>query len=87
MSDPTAKAPTRILLIEDNPDDAVFVEVMLAQAKGFPYHLVTAGTLAEGQQRLAEGELDLVLLDSPSPTVSASRRWNPRSGIRLTYRF
>ncbi len=67
MSDSPAQAARRILLIEDSPDDVVFVEEMLKQAEGFPHVLQTAGTLAAGLECLAEGQTDLVLLDLSLP--------------------
>lgn len=67
MPECSAKSPTRILLIEDNPDDVVYVEELLSRSPGFPHHLATAGSLAAGHLRLAEGDIDLVLLDLSLP--------------------
>ncbi len=67
MTDSQPKPPIRILLIEDNPDDVVFVGEMLSQAESFPHTLATATTLAEGQTLLAEGDIDIALLDLSLP--------------------
>ncbi len=67
MSDLNAKSRPRLLLIEDNPDDVVFLAELLSQSPGFPHSLVTAETLADGQNRLAEGDIDMLLLDLSLP--------------------
>jgi CheY-like chemotaxis protein len=55
------------LLIEDNPDDVVFLGELLNHSPGFPHTLLTANSLAAGQVRLAEGGIDLLLLDLSLP--------------------
>ncbi|MCA9072575.1 MAG: response regulator, partial [Planctomycetaceae bacterium] len=67
MPDSLPLAPVRILIVEDNPDDVIFVEEMLSQSDHFSYQLTMADTLAKGLERLAEGETDLVLLDLSLP--------------------
>lgn len=57
----------RILVIEDNPDDVVFVEDMLSQSEHWDFELIAVDTLAKGLERLAEGATDLVLLDLSLP--------------------
>src|SRR5690348_10268453 len=53
----------KILLVEDNPDDALLLRMSLAKASTTAYALVHAKTLGEAQLRLAEGGYDLILLD------------------------
>lgn len=67
MSNSNLKSLPRLLLIEDNPDDVVFLRELLNHSQGFPHSLLTAETLAAGQKRLAEGDIDLLLLDLSLP--------------------
>ncbi len=62
--------PTRILLIEDNPGDALLLQEALREKDAFPYLLERAVRLREGQDLLARGNLDLVLLDLFLPDSS-----------------
>jgi glutamate dehydrogenase (NAD(P)+) len=57
----------RALLIEDNPLQTRLVRSLLAESTTPAYELEAAGTLAEGLQRLAEHEFDVVLLDLMLP--------------------
>lgn len=57
----------RVLLIEDNPADAVFIRNALSKAKGLTFDLCHADRLATGIERLAEGDIDVVLLDLVLP--------------------
>jgi PleD family two-component response regulator len=69
---PTATAvdQLRILLVEDNPDDALLLRMSLAKASTTAYGLVHVKTLSEAKQRLAEGTYDLILLDLMLPDSS-----------------
>ena len=60
-------APTRILLIEDNPDDARLLRKMLIEARRFPFDLQHADRLSAGLERLADDDVDVVLLDLSLP--------------------
>ena len=55
------------LLIEDNPDHAQVVQVFLAESKRGHYKLKWADKLWRGNQYLAEGGIDVVLLDLNLP--------------------
>jgi phosphoserine phosphatase RsbU/P len=57
----------RILLFEDNEDDALFLQEILNGARGGPFHVVRVDRLATGLQRLAQGGIDVVLLDLGLP--------------------
>jgi two-component system, NarL family, sensor kinase len=59
--------PARILLVEDNPGDARLVREMLAEAKGESFAIDWVSSLAEALERLAQGGIDLVLLDLGLP--------------------
>src|ERR1035441_6510911 len=56
-----------ILLIEDNPCDAELVKDMLADATDAKFQVHWADALLHGLDRLARGDIDLVLLDVSLP--------------------
>src|ERR1017187_450829 len=56
-----------ILLIEDNPCDAELVKDMLADATDAKFQVHWADALLPGLDRLARGDIDLVLLDVSLP--------------------
>ncbi len=60
-------ARQRVLLIEDNPADARLLRAMLIKAAGTNFQIEHATDLARGLERLALGNLDLVLLDLSLP--------------------
>jgi DNA-binding response OmpR family regulator len=62
----------RVLLIEDNKDDVLLIREMLAEVRGGSlftgtFELECADRLSTGLERLAEGGLDVVLLDLSLP--------------------
>jgi len=59
--------PIRALLIEDNPGDARLIGVMLAEVKSPPFDIERAERLSAGLECLAEGGIDVVLLDLSLP--------------------
>lgn len=59
--------PVKVLLIEDNPADALLMRKILATVKGAPLDLESAEYLSAGLERLTEGEIDVVLLDLTLP--------------------
>jgi signal transduction histidine kinase len=56
-----------VLLIEDNPGDVRLTQEMFAEARDLRCDLECADTLAAGLQRIAQGGVDLVLLDLGLP--------------------
>ncbi len=56
-----------VLLIEDNEDDAFLIGEILAEVKGTTFDLECADRLSVGLERLAEGGIDVVLLDLGLP--------------------
>jgi CheY-like chemotaxis protein len=56
-----------VLLIEDNEDDVHFIREMVAERKSAGIELEWADQLGRGLMRLAEGKIDLVLLDLSLP--------------------
>ena len=57
----------QVLLIEDNPGDADLVKDMLADAGEVAFRIHWADALLPGLDRLARGDIDLVLLDVSLP--------------------
>ena len=57
----------RLLLIENDPGDADLVREMLSEDKSFSFQLECADRLATGLNRLAQGGIDIVLLDLNLP--------------------
>jgi PAS domain S-box-containing protein len=60
----------KLLLIEDNLDDAQFLRMALHKASGVQFHSETAKNLEEGLGRLAQGGIEVVLLDLTLPETS-----------------
>ena len=58
--------PTRILLVEDNPGDAVIFREKL-NASDLDYELVHAKRLAEGLEHVANGRFDILMVDLSLP--------------------
>ena len=58
---------TPILFIEDDSQDVVLVDILLAKATDFPAHLETVQTLEAALERLEQGGIDLVLCDLSLP--------------------
>lgn len=56
-----------VLLIEDNPGDARLVRELLAEAGGDGFRVCHADCLSAGLERMAEGRIDVVLLDLSLP--------------------
>ncbi len=59
--------PIRILLVEDNPGDARLIQEMLAEAGTSSFNIDWVSLLSEGLERLAQGGIDLVILDLGLP--------------------
>src|SRR5690348_10959197 len=59
--------PINVLLIGNDPGDALAVRGMLAEAKGASFKLECADRLTVGLERLAQGGIDAVLLDLSLP--------------------
>ncbi|MCK5577362.1 MAG: response regulator, partial [Dehalococcoidales bacterium] len=62
-----SKRPINILLIEDNPGDTRLIREMLRETMGAEINLICADRLSQGLQRLAKGDIDLLLLDLSLP--------------------
>jgi len=61
------KTREKILLIEDSPDDTLLVREALGSANGGSFVLECVDRLLTGLGRLAEGGIDLILLDLSLP--------------------
>jgi two-component system, cell cycle sensor histidine kinase and response regulator CckA len=62
--------PIRVLLVEDNPGDARLIREMLADVKNASFHLEWVDRLAKALDRIALGNIDVVLLDLTMPDSS-----------------
>ena len=59
--------PTRVLLVEDNPGDARLIREMLAGAEAQNFSVEWVSRLADGLEKLRQGQIDVVLLDLGLP--------------------
>ena len=57
----------RALLVEDNQDQAIIIQKILKVSKKAVFSVEVAVTLAKGLERLAKGDIDIVLLDLTLP--------------------
>jgi signal transduction histidine kinase/DNA-binding NarL/FixJ family response regulator len=57
----------KILMIEDNPGDARLLVEMLIETEWNPFDLEQANRLSRGLERLAVGDIDIILLDLSLP--------------------
>jgi len=60
----------KILVIEDSPDDLFFLRAVLDKVTGTRFQLDAARNLAAGIERLATGDIDVILLDLTLPDSS-----------------
>ena len=59
--------PFKVLLIEDNPGDAMLIKEMLEQSTEEVYVLEHVERLSMGLDRLSQGDIDVILLDLHLP--------------------
>ncbi|MFB8787405.1 MAG: response regulator [Potamolinea sp.] len=57
----------KILLIEDDEQDIELIEIYLARAKNFPFHLESAMSVQQGLEYLKQQEIDIILSDLSLP--------------------
>ena len=62
-----SERPWNILLIEDDADDADFIQEILVKGNRRAFELEWVARLAEGLERLRQGGIDVVLLDLSLP--------------------
>ncbi|MBI4178096.1 response regulator [bacterium] len=58
---------TKILLIEDNPDDVFYIREILSEEPRGGFHVEHSANLEDGIKRLSKGGIDVVLLDLGLP--------------------
>ncbi|MCO5250184.1 MAG: hybrid sensor histidine kinase/response regulator [Candidatus Kapabacteria bacterium] len=61
------KKNLKILLIEDNPGDAMLIEELLLESKRFTFSISIADTLKAGLELVEKDDVDIVLLDLGLP--------------------
>lgn len=87
MTPAPAGAPIRVLLVEDDADDAAFCLHCLSQSRSETFETEHATSLAAATEALARSDADIVLLDLSLPdahgvdTVSALLRRFPTQGV------
>jgi DNA-binding response OmpR family regulator len=59
--------PIIVLLIEDNPDDALLIQVFLSKAMKVPYEVTQVDRISKGVECLEADAIDIVLLDFGLP--------------------
>jgi CheY-like chemotaxis protein len=62
-----ANPSINVLLVEDNPDDAYFLQASLRDVGAVEFKLTHVETLHEGLKHVADGGTDVVLLDLSLP--------------------
>jgi two-component system, cell cycle response regulator len=75
----TEHQPTRILLVEDDPEDAELVREALGEVAGFAHTLTHAWRFADALERLEHQAFDVVLLDLWLPDASG---FDTLAGVR-----
>ncbi len=56
-----------VMVVEDNPDDALLLSVLLEELPGEPFHLVRATSLANAIEQLGTSRPEMILLDLNLP--------------------
>src|SRR5690554_3785083 len=72
-------SPIRVLLIEDNPGDALLMQEWVAEAAGDQFGMEWESSLEAGLARLKEQRFDLVVLDLSLPD---SQGWSTFAAAR-----
>ena len=67
VSTPIVLSATRVLLIEDDHDDAILIADLLGEAKRTHFSLEVAETVAKGKKALQKNRFDILLLDYHLP--------------------
>jgi DNA-binding NarL/FixJ family response regulator len=62
-----SERPINVLIIEDNPGDVRLIQEALASVNGDTFNLMPFESLSSALRRLAEGGIDVVLLDLALP--------------------
>ena len=75
--------PIRVLLIEDDPSTARAMQAVLGEAAGVRFEVEWADRLAAGSERLAEGGIDVVLLDLILPDSRGLESLTPDPGTTV----
>jgi len=66
------KPTIKVLLVEDNPGDALLIKEMLSESESTLFYLEWVDYLSKGIDYLATNKADIVLLDLSLPDSSGS---------------
>jgi len=69
-NEPLKSEPVRVLLVEDNADDALLFQHMLLRSPSMDFRFERVDRLSDALNRLAADDLDIVLLDLSLPDSS-----------------
>ena len=69
-TDPSAASVIRLLLVEDDPQDARFFQSVLRRADGALFEITHVGSIAAACDVVARGETDLIMLDLGLPDAT-----------------
>ncbi len=64
---PMDAKPIIVLLIEDNPDDALLIQKLLSKEMKVPFEVKHVDRISKGLEYLRGGDIDIVLLDFGLP--------------------
>lgn len=73
----------RLLLVEDNPGDAVLIEEMLRDESEFEFNITAAGTLEAACRAMSLNPIDAVLLDLNLPDSTGIETLQRIRGVRM----
>ena len=62
-----------VLLVEDNPEDAMLMRTLLKDAKNYHFNITESGSLRKANEFLFEKQFDVILLDLSLPDANGNQ--------------